>query len=107
MTLPYFYTMLGCLCAGILIFILRRWILNIRSTVRLNREEKKKQRLIAAIRTVIGIILAPFIILFFPEITQILLGVEEGIPIAPISALGSGMGIDRMIDAALSYKKKK
>lgn len=107
MPVPYFLAMISCVFAGILIFILRRWILNIKSTVTRTKEEKRKQRLIAAIRTAIGIILMPFIVLFFPEISQVLLGVEGGIPIAPISALGSGMGIDRIIDAALSYKTKK
>ncbi len=107
MPVPYFLAMIGCMFAGILIFVLRRWILNIKSTVTRTKEEKRKKRLIAVIRTVIGILLMPFIVLFFPEISQVLLGVEDGVPIAPISALGSGMGIDRIIDAALIYKTKK
>lgn len=102
MTVTYFLVMTACMIAGIVVFILRRWIRNLKATVKPTLKERKKLRIITVLRTVIGIILTPFVIAYFPEISEFLFSMEGGTEIAPISALGSGMGIDRIIDQALT-----
>lgn len=76
--------------------------MNLRATIKPTLKQRKNLRIITILRTVIGIILIPFVIAYFPEISEFLFGIEGGTEIAPISALGSGMGIDRLIDQALT-----
>lgn len=102
MTVTYFIVMTACMMAGIAIFIIRRIIMNLRATIKPTLKQRKNLRIITILRTVIGIILIPFVIAYFPEISEFLFGIEGGTEIAPISALGSGMGIDRLIDQALT-----
>lgn len=105
MEVAYFVLMTVCVVAGMLIFLFRQIIKSIRSPEGTGKDRKKATK-IAVLRILIGLIFIPFIVAYFPEISQPLLGVEEGILIAPVSALGSGMAIDRIIDQGLIKKKK-
>ena len=111
MTMPMFIAMSLCMLAGIVIFVFVRWIKNIKSLVTLSVKERKKKRKINILRTCIGLIFLPFVVAYFPEISEILLkivfGIDAGGPITPVSALMSGMGVDRMIDQVIIAKQKK
>ena len=106
MEAAYFVAMTTCVVAGMLVFLFRQIIKSIRSPEGTGQDRKKATK-IAILRILIGLIFIPFIVAYFPEISQPLLGIEGGIPIAPVSALGSGMAIDRMIDQGIIAKVKK